>query len=40
MPVAADEQPDRSAAEMRPLLGFADGLGLDEAIVRLIYETI
>lgn len=29
-----------AAAEMRSLLGFADGLGLDEAIVRLIYETV
>lgn len=25
---------------MRSLLGVADGLGLDEAIVRLIYETV
>jgi len=31
---------ERSAAEMRSLLGFARGLGLDEAIVREIYETV
>ncbi|PXW51317.1 hypothetical protein BY998_13539 [Methylobacterium sp. B4] len=31
---------ERSATELRFLLGFARGLGLDEAIVRLIYETI
>ena len=33
-------EPEQSAAEMRSLLGFAQGLGLDEAIVRLIYETV
>ena len=33
-------EPEQSAAEMRSLLGFASGLGLDEAIVRLIYETV
>lgn len=31
---------ERKAAEMRGLLRFAQGLGLDEAIVRLIYETV
>ena len=31
---------DQSAAEMRSLLGFARGLGLDEATVREIYEAI
>lgn len=30
----------RSAVELRSLLGFTDGLGLDEAIVRLVYETV
>ncbi|CAO4186236.1 hypothetical protein CLBKND_04927 [Methylorubrum aminovorans] len=30
---------ERAAAEMRSLLGFARGLGLDEATVREIYET-
>lgn len=29
-----------SEAEMRSLLGFASGLGLDEAIVREIYEAV
>ncbi|MBB2964666.1 hypothetical protein [Methylobacterium sp. R2-1] len=31
---------ERSAAEMRGLLGFARGLGLDEGTVRQIYETV
>ena len=31
---------NQSAAEMRSLLGFARGLGLDEATVREIYETV
>ncbi|GJE70295.1 hypothetical protein CHKEEEPN_1832 [Methylorubrum podarium] len=31
---------ERSAAEMRGLLGFAHGLGLDEATVREIYKTV
>ncbi|CAO4140630.1 hypothetical protein [Methylorubrum extorquens] len=31
---------DRSAAEMRGLLQFAQGLGLDEATVREIYEAV
>lgn len=31
---------ERSAAEMRSLLGFARGLGLDEATVREIYEAV
>lgn len=31
---------DQSAAEMRSLLGFARGLGLDEATVRETYETV
>ena len=31
---------ERSAAEMRSLLGFADGLGLDEVIVLEIYEAV
>ncbi|UYW26613.1 hypothetical protein OKC48_25745 [Methylorubrum extorquens] len=30
----------RSAAEMRGLLRLAQGLGLDEATVREIYETV
>jgi len=34
------EDTEQSAAEMRSLLRFAQGLGLDEAIVRLIYETV
>ncbi|CAO4137941.1 hypothetical protein [Methylorubrum extorquens] len=34
------ETTDRSAAEMRGLLRFAQGLGLDEATVREIYETV
>ncbi|MBA9070173.1 hypothetical protein FHR71_003937 [Methylobacterium sp. RAS18] len=34
------ETTDQSAAEMRSLLSLARGLGLDEAIVRLIYETV
>jgi hypothetical protein len=34
------DAPDQSAAEMRSLLGFARGLGLDEATVREIYETV
>ncbi|UYW32539.1 hypothetical protein [Methylorubrum extorquens] len=33
-------EPEQSAAELRGLLRFAQGLGLDEAIVRLIYETV
>ncbi|MEG9501378.1 MAG: hypothetical protein MIN69_05855 [Methylorubrum extorquens] len=33
-------EPEQSAAEMRGLLRFAQGLGLDEAVVRLIYETV
>lgn len=32
--------PERSAAEMRHLLGFARGLGLDEATVQEIYEAV
>ncbi|WP_437870836.1 hypothetical protein ACSD7O_13970 [Methylorubrum extorquens] len=31
---------EQSAAEMRGLLRFAQGLGLDEATVREIYEAI
>lgn len=31
---------ERKAAEVRGLLGFARGLGLDEATVREIYETV
>ncbi|WP_147019979.1 hypothetical protein [Methylorubrum extorquens] len=31
---------DQSAAEMRGLLRFAQGLGLDEDTVREIYETV
>ncbi|QDI81684.1 hypothetical protein E8E01_15170 [Methylorubrum populi] len=31
---------ERAAAEMRSLLGFARGLGLDEETVREIYETV
>ncbi|OHV17750.1 hypothetical protein BK022_03580 [Methylorubrum extorquens] len=31
---------ERSAAELRGLLRFAQGLGLDEAIVREIYEAV
>lgn len=31
---------ESSAAEMRGLLGFARGLGLDEATVREIYEAV
>ncbi|MGW5960195.1 hypothetical protein [Methylorubrum thiocyanatum] len=31
---------DRAAAELRGLLGFARGLGLDEATVREIYEAV
>jgi hypothetical protein len=34
------EQPDRPAAELRGLLRFAQGLGLDEATVREIYEAV
>lgn len=34
------ETNDRSAAEMRGLLRFAQGLGLDEATVREICETV
>ncbi|KQO90904.1 hypothetical protein ASF36_21995 [Methylobacterium sp. Leaf90] len=34
------ETAERSAAELRGLLRFAQGLGLDEALVRLIYETV
>lgn len=33
-------EPDQSAAEMRGLLRFAQGLGLDEAVVREIYEAV
>jgi hypothetical protein len=32
-------EPEQSAAEMRSLLGFARGLGLDEATMREIYEA-
>ncbi|UYW26653.1 hypothetical protein OKC48_26040 [Methylorubrum extorquens] len=32
--------PERSAAEMRGLLRFAQGLGLDEDTVRDTYETV
>jgi len=32
--------PERSAAEMRGLLRFAHGLGLDEETVREIYQTV
>ncbi|KQQ23749.1 hypothetical protein ASF53_05350 [Methylobacterium sp. Leaf123] len=32
--------PDQSAAEMRGLLRFAQGLGLDEVAVREIYEAV
>ena len=31
---------ERTAAELRGLLGFARGLGLDEATVREIYEIV
>ncbi len=31
---------ERKAAELRGLLRFAQGLGLDETIMRLIYETV
>ncbi|QIJ77133.1 hypothetical protein GU700_22705 [Methylobacterium sp. NI91] len=31
---------EHAAAEMRSLLGFARGLGLDEATVREIYEAV
>jgi hypothetical protein len=31
---------ERPAAELRVLLRFAQGLGLDEATVREIYETV
>ncbi|MCY1644802.1 hypothetical protein [Methylorubrum sp. SL192] len=34
------EATDQSAAEMRGLLRFAQGLGLDEATVREIYEAV
>ncbi|APX84564.1 hypothetical protein BV511_07485 [Methylorubrum extorquens] len=33
-------EPEQPAAEMRGLLRFAQGLGLDEATVREIYETV
>lgn len=33
-------EPEQSAAEMRSLIGFASGLGLDEATVRVIYEAV
>jgi hypothetical protein len=33
-------EPEQSAAELRGLLRFAQGLGLDEATVREIYEAI
>jgi hypothetical protein len=33
-------EPEQSAAEMRSLLRLAQGLGLDEATVREIYETV
>ncbi|QIJ76173.1 hypothetical protein GU700_17190 [Methylobacterium sp. NI91] len=32
-------EPEQSAAEMRGLLRFAQGLGLDETTVREIYEA-
>ena len=38
--MSATETTDQSAAEMRGLLRFAQGLGLDEAIVREIYEAV
>ena len=38
--MSATETTDQSAAEMRSLLRFAQGLGLDEAVVREIYETV
>ncbi|KAB7783504.1 hypothetical protein [Methylorubrum populi] len=31
---------DTSAAELRGLLGFARGLGLDDATVRELYEAV
>ncbi|KAB7782187.1 hypothetical protein [Methylorubrum populi] len=34
------ETAERSAAEMRGLLRFAQGLGLNEATVRKIYEAV
>ncbi|CAO4152514.1 hypothetical protein [Methylorubrum extorquens] len=34
------ETTEQSAAEMRGLLRFAQGLGLDEANVREIYEAV
>ncbi|CAO4185120.1 hypothetical protein [Methylorubrum extorquens] len=34
------ETTEQSAAEMRGLLRFAQGLGLDEATVREIYEAV
>ncbi|ARO56299.1 protein of unknown function [Methylorubrum extorquens] len=34
------ETTERSAAKMRGLLRFAQGLGLDEATVREIYEAV
>ncbi|UYW33602.1 hypothetical protein [Methylorubrum extorquens] len=33
-------EPEQSAAELRGLLRFAQGLGLDEATVREIYEAV
>jgi hypothetical protein len=33
-------EPEQSVAEMRGLLRFAQGLGLDEATVREIYEAV
>lgn len=38
--MSATETTERSAAEMRGLLRFAQGLGLDEATVREIYEAV
>lgn len=38
--MSATEATDQSAAEMCGLLGFARGLGLDEATVREIYESV
>lgn len=38
--MSASETTERSAAELRGLLRFAQGLGLDEATVREIYEAV
>ncbi|UYW25913.1 hypothetical protein OKC48_21980 [Methylorubrum extorquens] len=35
-----NETAERSAAELRGLLRFAQGLGLDEATAREIYEAV